>query len=99
MKIHTMPVTCDVCGGNGTGDIRTAAAAWSPHSTISHRDPRVCRSVLDARREREQSHNWRVEHYDHALKSWLDAILSGKDSERRWWQDVCWDLAQKRMAV
>lgn len=52
MKIHTFPLTCDVCGGDGHGTIQTAGAAWDRRSTIVHTDPRVCRDYLDRERRR-----------------------------------------------
>jgi hypothetical protein len=50
MRIHTFTLTCDVCGGEGTGTIQTAGAAWDARNTVSHHDPRVCRAILDAKR-------------------------------------------------
>lgn len=50
MKIYTETVSCDVCGGDGVGTFQTAVAAWDADSTIAHRDPSICRAVLDARR-------------------------------------------------
>ena len=52
MNPYQFKVTCDVCGGEGVGTIRTSAAAWDARSTIAHTDPRVCRDEL-ARRRRE----------------------------------------------
>jgi hypothetical protein len=59
MKPFTMPVCCEVCGGEGLGTIETAGAAWHTgrhrYSEVRHRDPRVCADVL-ARRARELRH-------------------------------------------
>lgn len=42
--------TCDVCGGEGAADSRTAAAAWDARSFVAHTDPRECRDVLERKR-------------------------------------------------
>lgn len=59
MRIHTFPVTCDICGGDGMGTIQTAAAQWDTRCEVRHTDPAVCAVVLreecrklDAIRER-----------------------------------------------
>lgn len=52
MNPYTFPVTCDICGGEGVGNVRTAAAAWDARSEIRHTDPAVCAMYLE-RRKRE----------------------------------------------
>ncbi len=52
MRIHSFPLVCDVCGGEGVGTIRTAGAAWEPGSEIRHNNPAVCAAHL-ARRKRD----------------------------------------------
>lgn len=47
MNPYVYTATCDICGGPGGATPRTAAAAWDAYSTISHRDPRVCRDYLE----------------------------------------------------
>lgn len=54
MNPYRFPVTCDVCGGEGVGMARTAAAAWHASSVISHRDPRVCQDNLRLLREKAE---------------------------------------------
>jgi len=55
MNPFQYPVTCDVCGGEGVGTVRTAGAAWMEGSFISHTDPRVCAENLRLKRlEREK---------------------------------------------
>jgi hypothetical protein len=48
-----MPVTCDVCGGDGMGTIETAAAQWKwgrhRYSEVRHSDPAVCAANLERR--------------------------------------------------
>lgn len=52
MNPYTFPVTCDVCGGEAVGTLRTSAASWLRDTTIAHRDPRVCRDYLERERTR-----------------------------------------------
>ena len=43
MKKLMFPVTCDVCGGDGVGTLKTHLANWSLRpGVISHDDPSVC---------------------------------------------------------
>lgn len=44
MKRYGLPVTCDICGGEGVGDIKVAVAAWV--GGVVHRDPDICRDNL-----------------------------------------------------
>lgn len=52
MRTYTTTVHCDVCGCEGQGSLRTAAAAWDSNRTIRHRDPSVCAENLQ-RQKRE----------------------------------------------
>lgn len=49
MNIYQFPTTCDVCGGNGKGTIRTATASWDPYNEVRHKNPRVCADNLAQR--------------------------------------------------
>jgi hypothetical protein len=47
--------TCHVCGEDGVGTFQTAAAAWDSRSRIAHRNPEVCRDVLERKRRELES--------------------------------------------
>lgn len=51
---YIFTVECDVCGGEAAADIETAGAAWRPGTTITHRDPSICRDVIERRKRREE---------------------------------------------
>jgi len=49
MQQPTFNVTCEICGEEGEGNIRTAAAAWDPNQQVVHSNPNICRRNLDRR--------------------------------------------------
>lgn len=58
MKVFTMKVTCDVCGGEGAATPKVAASQWFVGNEVRHTDPGVCadnlkqkKRELDAREE------------------------------------------------
>lgn len=60
MRIPTFPVTCQVCGEIGYGNINCSVAEWNVNSFISHKDPRVCaaniqRKNLDAQAKEQNA--------------------------------------------
>lgn len=55
MSLRNWTVNCDVCGGEGFGTLRTAAAEWDPDARVFHTDPRICRDNLRLERERLES--------------------------------------------
>lgn len=54
MNLYPFRVTCHICGGEGVGSPKTAAAEWIAGKEIIHIDPRVCRDNLAAQRERDE---------------------------------------------
>jgi hypothetical protein len=44
MKRYGFPATCDICGGEGVGDINVAVAAWT--TGVVHTNPDICRENL-----------------------------------------------------
>ena len=44
MKRYEFPVTCDICGCDGVGDINVATHAWV--GGVVHTNPDVCRENL-----------------------------------------------------
>lgn len=42
MNPFIYPVVCDVCGGEGVGSAKTAAAMWSHGHIVTHDNPAVC---------------------------------------------------------
>jgi hypothetical protein len=46
MNIWAFPVTCDRCGGEGVGSVKTAAAEWDPDMRLLHTDRRICDANL-----------------------------------------------------
>lgn len=59
MNPYKFPVTCDRCGGDGVGTIRTAGAAWDANSYITHRDRRICDEILaETKRLEEDWQYW-----------------------------------------
>ncbi len=59
MTTHVFPVTCCVCGGEGTGTAQTAISEWKG-AFIHHKDPRVCAKNIrkrEAEREKKKKEN------------------------------------------
>jgi hypothetical protein len=50
MRIHTMEVVCDVCGGEGVATPRDASTQWVGGS-LRHSDLRICAENLRLRKE------------------------------------------------
>ena len=51
MKVDILPVKCNLCGGEGFADIRSAGCEWFG-GEYYHKDPRVCKETLK-RKEKE----------------------------------------------
>lgn len=51
MRIHIIPVTCDVCGEGGMSTPNDSAQQWFGGQMV-HTDPRVCAENLAAKRRK-----------------------------------------------
>jgi hypothetical protein len=52
MKIYTVPVCCDLCGGPGVATPRGSASQWTGGRLI-HSNPSICESYIREKQEKD----------------------------------------------